>query len=212
MKKVTRECLEKREVPVDSVVEVLTSLPADNVKEHKQFLESHASAFSQAQKVSELFIIMNPNWNYLSYQLLDHLIKEFDLDEVKGEMEAYKKDLQQFREKTPFMVFCKSQTKRYLTLEPEFRKIVAKFDWPDEVSLEDVERFRQEFACHYQLRDCAMMLAEVRPGSFIVTWNIPESIVEKLRANVPKAVLKRYAVTELKVAGRCIYRVRKKVS
>ena len=86
--------------------------------------------------------------------------------------------------------------------------MVATFDWPAEVMLDDVEQFRQEYAYHYSLRECAMMLAEVRPGSFVVTWFIPESIVEKLRIKVPRAVLKKYAVTELKIAGRCVYHVR----
>ena len=118
-----------------------------------------------------------PSWSYFSYQLLDHLIQEFDLDEVKGGIEAYKKDLQRFREKTPFSLFCQTQKKRQLRLDPEFREVVAKFDWPAEVMLEDVEQFRQKYAYHYRLRECAMMLAEICPGSFIVTWFIPESIV-----------------------------------
>ena len=56
-----------------------------------------------------------------------------------------------------------------------------------------------------------MMLAEVRSGCFIVTWCIPESIVEKIedKCTKLKTVLKNFAVTELKVAGRCVHRVRK---
>jgi hypothetical protein len=53
------------------------------------------------------------------------------------------------------------------------------------------------------------MLAEVRPGSFIVTWFIPESIDEKLRTKVPRAIFKKYSVIELKIAGKCVYRVSK---
>ena len=63
--------------------------------------------------------------------------------------------------------------------------MVAEFNWPDDVTLEVVEQFRQEYAYHYNLRECAMLLAVVLPGSFIVTWFIPESIVEKLKSNFP---------------------------
>ena len=205
LKKTTRECLDKRRVAVKSVADALTSLPTDDVDEHRQFLESHVSAFYQAHDTSELFGIMNPNWNYLSYQLLDHLIEEFDLDEVKGEMAAYKGDLRQFREKTPLNRFCQTQKKRRLRLDPEFQEVVAEFDWPEDVTLEVVEQFRQEYACHYHLRECAMMLAEVKPGSFIITWFVPAAISEKLRANAPRTVLKKYSVTELKIAGMSIY-------
>ena len=205
LKKSTKECLEKRGIAVKRVADALTSLPADEVDEHKQFIESHVHAFFQAIDNSELFGILNPNWNYLSYQLLDHLIAEFDLDEIKGEMDTYKKNLRQFRKKTPLTLFCQTQKRRWLGQNPTFHEMVAKFDWPAEVTLEVVEQFRQEYAYHYNLRQCAMMLTEVLPGSFIITWFIPESIVEKLRTNIPARVLKKYDVTELKIAGKCVY-------
>ena len=206
LKKFTRECLEKHGVTVKRVADALTSLPADDADEHKQFLESYVRAFYQAIDHSELFGIMNPNWSYFSYQLLDHLIHEFDLDEVKGEMEAYKEGLQQFREKTPLNLFCQTQKRRRMRLEPAFREMVAEFNRPDDVTLEVVEQFRQEYAHHYSLQECAMMLAHIHPGSFIITWFIPESIVEKLRANIPREILKNYSVTKLTIAGRCVYR------
>ena len=209
LKKVTRECLEKHRVIVKQMADALTSLPADDVIEHKQFLESHVHDFYQANDISTLFGIMNPNWNYLSYQLLDHLIKEFHLDEVKDEMEAYKEDLQRFRKQTPLTLFYQTQKRRRLRLDPEFQEMVAVFQWPHDVTLEVVEQFRQEYAYHYNLRECAMMYAQICEGSFIITWFIPETIVMKLRANIPRALLEEYLVTELRIAGRCIYRLRK---
>ena len=50
-----------------------------------------------------------------------------------------------------------------------------------------------------------MMLAVVLPGSFIITWFIPSSIVEKLKVKVPTSVLKKYSVTKLKIAGERVY-------
>ena len=43
LKKSTRECLETCPVPVQRVADALTSLPADDMAEHKQFLECHLS-------------------------------------------------------------------------------------------------------------------------------------------------------------------------
>ena len=54
-----------------------------------------------------------------------------------------------------------------------------------------------------------MILAQVCPGSFIITWFIPESIVEELKGKVPRAILKQFSVTKLNIAGACVYRVRK---
>ena len=202
-----RECLESYKIAVQLVADALTSLRADDVEEHKQFLESHMTALYKAASHYELFGTMNLHWNYLNYPLLDHLIGKFELNEVKGEMESYKNDIQQFREKTPLTLFSQTQKRRYMELPSEFEKMVAKFEWPDDhdVTLEDVEQFRQVYACHYRLHECAMMLAEVRPHCFIITWFIPESIVEKLKEKVPRDILKKHLVTKLEIAGICVY-------
>ena len=205
MKKSTRECLERLRVPVKRVADALTSLPADDVDEHKQFLESHLSALYQAPDHHELFGTMNFHWNYQNPQLLDHLIREFDLEEVKGEMKTYKDDLQQFRKKTPLKLFCQSHKKKRIKPQPDFHEVVAEFGWPDDVTLDVVEEFRQGYAEHYSLHKCAMVLDVVLPGSFIATWFIPGSIVEKLKVKVPASILKKYSVTKLKIAGECVY-------
>ena len=204
-----RESLEKGRVEVKKVADVLTSLSADEDDHHKMFLESHVSVLFKAADIPELFGTMNFHWNYLSPPPLDHLVHKFNLERVKPQMETYKSDLQQFRMNTPLTLFCRTQKRKRFRLPGEFEKMVAEFDWPDNVTLEVVEEFRQEYASHYNLRECAMMLAQVRPGSFIATWFIPESIVEKLKAKVPRAILKQYSVTKLEIGGACVYRLRK---
>ena len=179
-------------------------LPVDDMEEHKQFLESHLSVLYQAHDQSELFGALSFNMNYLSYQLLDYIACEFEL-EVKEDMEQYKSELQRFRETTPLLLFCQTQRKRYVEPPSQFVEVVAKFDWPEGVTMEVVEQFRQEYACHYNLRECAMMLAEIRPGSFVVAWFIPKCIVDKLMASIPKGILEKFATAELFIAGNLIY-------
>ena len=171
-------------------------------------INSSLSAIYQAPDHSELFGTMNFHWNYQNPQLLDHLIQEFNLEKVKGEMKTYKEDLQQFRKKTPLKLFCQSQKKKRIKPPPDFYEVEAKFDWPDDVTLEVVEEFRQEYAYQYSLHECVMMLAVLRPhGSFTITWFIPNCIVKKLKVKVPNlnAILKKYSVTKLEIAGECVY-------
>ena len=210
LKNSVRGCLEKKPIAVSRVADALTSLSPDHDDEHdRKFLESRTSALFRAASIAEQFGIMNPHWSYLDPSLLDHLVKKFDLKEMKGEMETYKSDLGQFRRKTPLTLFCRAQRRKRVRPSPDFQEVVAEFDWPNDVTLEAVEQFRQEYADHYGLRECAMMVAQVRPGSFIVTWFVPESVVEKLKGKVPRAILKKYSVTKLEIAGTCVYRLRK---
>ncbi|CAI8051472.1 hypothetical protein GBAR_LOCUS28177, partial [Geodia barretti] len=200
LKKAARGCLEKRKISVKQVVDALTSMSPDDNDEHRQFLKQNLSDLYQSTDIPELIGKLSVlHWDYLSYQLLDYLIKEFGLD-VGRETEAYKLDLQRFRQKTPLALFCQCQKRRRRKPSEEFKEIVTEFDWPHEVTLEVVEQFRQEFAYHYKLRDCAMLLAKVLPGSFIITWFIPESIVKKLREDIPHRILKKYTAVSLQIA------------
>ena len=65
LKWATRDCLKKRGVSVEKVVDALADLPADDVPEHKQFLESQLNILYQARDLTELFGSLNYNMNYL---------------------------------------------------------------------------------------------------------------------------------------------------
>ena len=203
LKKSSKECLEELRVPVHKVADCLSSLPADDANQHKQFSKDKVIELFQAPDYSQQFICMNPHWNYQNYQLLDHIIHEFDLEGLKFELKTYKDDLQQFRKKTELKVFGQSQ-EQLMKLPPHFHEVVAEFDCPDYMTLDVVEEFQREYANYYNLQKHAMILAGVLPGS-IITWFIPDSIVEHLKVKPPETILKMYSVTKLKVAGYCVF-------
>ena len=148
MKWATRDTLKQYNVPVKKIVDALADLPADDIPEHKQFMDNTLNVLYQATDQVELFGTLNTHLNYLSYDLLDHVVNEFKLVEIGGDMKKYKEDLKRFRMKTPLKMFCKTQTKRFFKLSSEFREVVTNFNWPNTVTLEVVEQFRQEYACH----------------------------------------------------------------
>ena len=119
-------------------------------------------------------------------------------------METYKRDLQQFRVMTPLNLFCLTQKQKRVKHKEDFDMMVAEFNWQENVTLEYAEQFRQEYASEYNLHKCAMMIAQIL-GSYIITWFIPESIIKKLKENIPKKIMIKYCVTKLEIAGACIY-------
>ena len=205
LKKSIREYLEKHKVPVKDVADVLTQLSPDDDECHRMFLQKHVRDLVTAVDHSELFGTMNFHWNYLDPSLLDHLATELDLKEVKENMKAYKSDLRQFRATTPLTLFCQTQKRKRIKLSPKFKEMVAKFKLPNDATLEVVEQFRQEYASHYNVHKFAMMVANVRSGSFFITWFIPESLVQKLTGKVPFEILQKYSVFSLTIAGICVY-------
>ena len=159
----TLQCLEKHRISVERVVDTLTSLSPDD-EHQRMFMESHIEVLFEAADNSELFGRMNVHWNCLNPNLLHNLVGELRLEEVKGEMEVYMSDLQQFRMKTPLTLFCRALKRRRIELSLHFREVVAEFDWSENATLEDVEQFRQEYASHYNVHEFAMMVAQVRSG------------------------------------------------
>ena len=156
----------------------------------------------------EVFAFVNFHWNYLNYHLLEVVIKRFDIPKVKDEMRSYKSDLKVFMKNTPLTMFC-SFHKRRPSKPQGFCELVAEFNWPkdEDVTLEVIEDFRKRYADKYNLQDFAMMMEEVRPGSFVVTWLVPESLIEMLQSHqkLPIDLLQKFSVTELKVAGVLVY-------
>ena len=199
-----KECLTKYNILVTEVADVLTSVSPDGDDSHKMF-ESHVEKLYTAANHSVLFGHMNFHWSYLDPSLLTRLVRELELKDVRERMEEYNLDLQQFRKQTPLYLFCRTQKRRKIQLSPEFRKMVAEFDWPNDVTLELVEQFRQEYASHYKLHEFAMVVADVRSGSFIIAWFIPESVAERLKGIVPIQILRKYSVTNLTIAGVSVY-------
>ena len=204
LKDYIKESLEKHKVPVTKVVDVLTSVSPDGDDSHKMFKKDLEKLYAAADH-SVLFGHLNYHWSYLDPSLLTRLVRDLKLKDVKEKMEEYSLNLQRFREQTSLSLFCLTQKRKRIELSAEFRKMVAKFDWPKDVTLEVVEQFRQEYASHYQLHEFAMMVADVRFGSFIITWFIPESVAEKLKVKVPIQILRKYLVTTFTVAGVCVY-------
>ena len=204
LKDYIKESLEKHKVLVTKVADVLTSVSPDGDDSHKMFKKDLEKLYAAADH-SVLFGHLNYHWSYLDPSLLTRLVRDLELKDVKEKMEVYNFDLQRFRKQTPLSLFCRTQKRKNIRVSEKFRKMVAEFDWPKDVTLEVVEQFRQEYASHYKLHEFAMMVADVRPGSFIITWLIPESMAEKLKGKVPVQILRKYLVTTLTVAGVCVY-------
>ena len=143
------KCLEKCCIAVMTVVYMLTEIRA--VEQHKVFLQERLKSLRQCEDHWELFSLLNLYWNYLSPDLLDQLLEEIikeksSFEAIGKEMEKYKIDLQKFRQRTTLKLFCQADTtSTEYDPPPGFRMIVIKHNWPDTVTLEDVERFRRRY-------------------------------------------------------------------
>lgn len=201
----------KHGVSVERVADTLRSLSSDDVDEHKLFTESQTSVFEKAHNQSALIGHLDFSMNYLSYHLLHYIVTEFNLEDVKDEMEAYESDLQQFRERAKVNLFCEIQAGRKIKHVPDFEELVVEFyHSTSSVDLEVIECFRQMYAAHYNLKDYSMIFAGIYPTTytFNCTWLIPQSVVSLLKNNLPKInFFKKHSVSGLSIAGILVYNI-----
>ena len=200
--------LQQRQIELDVVVNTLTALPASEQAEHESFFDKHLEELERCTKYRPLFSRLNGHWNYLSPQLLYHLVSQFlKTTDAKAKMDSYDRYLVFFRKQTLLRLFCELDT-QYMEPVEGFSKIMVKFEKiiPKDPTLQDVEDFRIKFARHYRLRDFALMLiAKATFGSFIVSFMVPNSVLERLRKDVPTEVLKKFGITQLNVGGLSVY-------
>ena len=201
-------CLD-RSVPLDVAFNVLKSLPADDSKNQPHFMGSHISVFSQTLNYSELFGTLGFHMNYLSCQLLDYLVNEFGLEEIKKELEDYKSDLQHFQKSTTVKVFSQVEPNEDVIPPPNFRKLISIFNLTSEaVTLDDLEQFRKEYSHHYGFYNYTLTLAKTDLDPVTATWFIPESVHKMMMKTetIPRKLLFKCSVLKLEVDGGCVYR------
>ena len=208
LRKIVLTLLEMKRITVDIIVFNLTNMSASNMSQHEPYFEKNLDKLEKCREHRPLFSRLNLHWNYLSPQLLYHLVHIFLHKTVaKKEMSLYDERLTQFRCCTLLKLFCQIEEE---DIEPPegFSKIVAKFETPisERTTLQDVERFRLRLARHYRLRDFALMLKpKVRPGSFVVSFVVPNSVLERLKTDIPpRYIFEMFDVTKLDVVECCV--------
>ena len=216
MKESTIECLEKCRITVRTVVYLLTSVLA--VGAYKEYLTEKHKVLRQSEDHWELFGELNLHWDYLSFDLLDKLLDEVvrkydNFKTIKAQMETYKNDMKRFRESTTLVVFCQAVPHRYCDPPPGFEKMITKHQWPETVTLEDVEKFRKRFLFTMHLQECAMIMHDINRGSFIVTWFavLPAFVYPFLKKGEGKVrlMLNAFQVISVEINGRFVFQTSK---
>jgi len=210
----TEETLDDAGVSVKEVTRTLMSIPAAKKTSHqhlKLFLRESNKEFFRSESIPELFGLVDLHWSYLEYHLLEHLIKEFSLKYLQSSMGSFKCHIQCFMEETPLTLFWEAdEDKDTPHSKPEFTTSVTKHKRPPTVTLMDVEHFRRAFIGKYCLHECAMMLKAAKPGSVLITWSIPQSIVHYLMEEIQSTgteFFQQNGILQLVLDGQCIYTV-----
>ena len=182
--------LAKAKYTVNSFRILLCSLPPKYKDEHISFVGENIPQFSKAKTVEEIFLYLAQYWSFLSPGLLEYILDEVEDEEHKQKLKSLNDDVAEFRKTTSLKVYWKVED-----VDPASKPIPNADLWqlvtdhkPEYLSgsstLEDVERFRKQFATSFTIDKVALCISKIAPGSVQVSWSVPPSVAPLLLADM----------------------------
>ena len=164
-------------IEVDDLVDGVTSLPARDKEQHKEFIKEYAKAFENCKSTNEVFIQLNNYWDYFNWGILNHIITEFSLISLESDRKEYKDKLEKFMDHTMLDQLPEAEDdERYEEPPQAFVKIVSSHELTKPVTLKKMYEFRKCFAHKYALRSCAIFLLSMKDCTVVVTMLVPCSV------------------------------------
>ena len=203
------EQLKEKHVSVEDLCDSVTSLNSLRTDTSITFfVGEEIERLSKSSNVVVVFYHLNTYWSYLSYHLLEHVICQYSLEDLRKRMEEFKAEVDLFKEETPLGVFAGVEKKIDSGIPDGFRKLISKHKFSKELFLKEVEKVRVELKNEYRFEDCALMLNDVLPGCIEIVWLIPKSAAQhvlQVTSTLERGRFHTVMMVRLVFQGECIY-------
>ena len=158
----------------------VTTLPLSKKYQHLHFLKREKDAIMNAENVSEVFDILDPYWNYVDYDFLKYIIKEFGTRELREEIRTYITELEKFEKKTSVQDYNLA-TLNQRNVPAYFRRVtVTQLKDPARCSLFEVRQFKNDIVNQSTLNGYAVFLESVSCSSVEITLAFPPEAYKEL--------------------------------
>ena len=145
----------------------LLALDVFQKHEHRQFINDHLMKIDPATTFDDLWAKLNNYWNFLNFDLLEHIVSIFGSEDLKQKMESYEHDLQSFRKSTRLCDFIHCWPVQGQTPpETELREFIMKVghQW-ESCTLEDLESLKGVITHKFLLPEFTLRLREIMKGT-----------------------------------------------
>ena len=160
----------------------LTALDVYRQHEHQEFIKDHLTNIDKETHLNNLWARLGIYWNFLNFDLLEHVVNKFGSENLKQNMDSYECDLHSFRRVTRVCDFIDCWPVQGEAPETDLREFVAKMkhDW-DNCTLEDLDKIKGVITCKFFIPKFALWLRDIKEGCIAVTWLIPVPFVKALQ-------------------------------
>lgn len=183
------DMLENRGVTTDRVRTVLQyRLGSKNIG------ETSMKRVTEATTIHSLLCTVEPFVSWFNYDLIALLAKELGGEEGSGLVAVYESKFQQYLQRLIFECPPFSSIK---STPSQFEELAVKLDWNfEQVTIQDITIFKAKL-CELLGKNnpSVFILKSVEEGCVLLTWLVPESIVDYIMAGLERdaeALLKWY--------------------
>ena len=148
--------------------------------EYQEFIHEHVMQIDTETTLDELWMRLSSYWNFLNFDLLEHVISNFDSEDLKHKMESYKHDLQSFRNSTrlcDFIDYWPASKEPFPAMD--FKRLSVALDWDwNSCTLEDLDRLEGSLTSTLNMPKFAFLLKDIKHEGRItfITWLILVSL------------------------------------
>lgn len=179
---VTTTCRSVQErVPVDlfrvSILSLQTYEPAPGVR-NRSLLGDHTGEIKLAKSVADIFAIVTPYMNYLSFDLLKYIIEQHGTDDDHVKLEDYEKNLLEFFKQRIFeLPILESNLKNTSSKQA---KVAVKLNMCEGIAGEELLQIKAKIAKILHVNIAALVLCRVNKGCVQLTFLIPKFVSQKI--------------------------------
>ena len=175
-----RKSIEKRTTVEEFAGGVLALGAYEPVREvqGQSLLEDHSEEINSAETIAKIFTILNAYWNYLTYEILEYIIKHFGDDSDKERLKSYNADLHKFCKRRIFELPPESSNGG--TLSPKQEKFMIKLNVNKDITYQQLLQIRGRIAKILRVTLAALVFSRVDEGCLQLTFLIPKFLVQEI--------------------------------
>ena len=144
----------------------------------QSLLDEHSEEIKKAGSISEIFNILSTYWNYLNYEILEVIIKQYGTSEDDERLRKYDEELHKFCKRRIFELPPESNNGN--TLSPKQERLRVKLNYRKDITYEHLLQIRGRIAKILNIRLAALILSRVDEGCVQLTFLMPKFVAQEI--------------------------------
>ena len=177
--------------------EFILELPFSVREENEKFFNRNNTEINKATTFDELFTCLSTYWSYLNHSLLGGIILRYGTEELKDNIKAFSRGVDEFRSVITVEVFQEIEPSPRVDPPAGFEEFVTKHALSLTSTLEDIECIRHKFCEKFHLHKFAFYLVRVLKGSVLITWLVPHSVARLVEAGMTQELMRELSIEDI---------------